>query len=105
LHGEAIAIGQVAAAKLSVAVAGLPAGEAQRITALFRRAGLPAAVPLSARQQARLLAAMRLDKKVSGGRIQFVLARRLGQAEPGHKAPPALLAKVLQTAGRAGNIS
>jgi 3-dehydroquinate synthase len=102
LHGEAIAIGQVAAARLSVALTGLSAGEAQRIEALLRRAGLPVAVPLSAPQQARLLAAMRLDKKVSGGEIQFVLARRIGKVEPGLKAPPALIAKVLQTAGRAG---
>ena len=101
LHGEAISIGQVAAAKLSVAVSGLPAGEAQRIEALFRRAGLPAAMQLSARQQARLFVAMRLDKKVSGGEIQFVLARRIGKVETGRKASPALIAKILQNAGRA----
>src|SRR4029077_3593309 len=39
LHGEAISIGQVAAAKLSVQVLKLPAVEAQRITDLFQRAG------------------------------------------------------------------
>ncbi len=105
LHGEAIAIGQVAAAKLSVAVSGLSAGEAQRIGALFRRAGLPAAIQLSARQKARLFKAMRLDKKVSGGEIQFVLARRIGKVEAGRKAPPALIAKVLHPAGRARNKS
>jgi len=105
LHGEAIAIGQAAAAKLSVAVSGLPAGEAQRIGALFRRAGLPAAIQLSARQKARLFEAMRLDKKVSGGEIQFVLARRIGKVEARCKAPPALIAKVLHPAGRARNNS
>jgi 3-dehydroquinate synthase len=100
LHGEAIAIGQVAAARLSVALAGLSAGEAQRIGALFCRAGLPAAIHLTARQQARLFEAMRLDKKVSAGEIQFVLARRIGRVEPGRKAPPALIANVLQNTGR-----
>jgi 3-dehydroquinate synthase len=101
LHGEAIAIGQVAAARLSVALSGLSAGEAGRIEALLARAGLPVAIPLSARQQTRLLEAMRLDKKVSGGRTRFVLARRIGRVEAGYAAPPGLLAKVLRQAGRA----
>jgi len=101
LHGEAISIGQVAASGLSVAVLGLSAGEAQRVKALFRRAGLPVAIHLSARQQVRLFEAMRLDKKVSGGEVQFVLARRIGKVEPGCKVPPGLIAKVLQNAGRA----
>jgi 3-dehydroquinate synthase len=44
LHGEAISIGQVAAAKLSVRAAGLPVEEAERIENLFVRAGLPAGI-------------------------------------------------------------
>jgi 3-dehydroquinate synthase len=96
LHGEAISIGQVAAAKMSVAVSGLPAGEAARIEALFRRAGLPVAIRLSAPQKIRLLGAMRLDKKVSGGQIQFVLARRIGKVVPGRKAATALVSRVLR---------
>jgi 3-dehydroquinate synthase len=99
LHGEAIAIGQVAAAKLSAQLAGLPAEEAGRIETLFRRAGLPAAIALSAPARARLLAAMQLDKKVSAGEVNFVLARRIGQVEFGRKAPPALIEKVLAPAG------
>jgi 3-dehydroquinate synthase len=83
LHGEAISIGQVAAAKLSVRAAGLPAEEAARIEKLFVRAGLPVAIKLSARRQTALIEAMRLDKKVSDGQIRFVLARRIGQVEPG----------------------
>jgi 3-dehydroquinate synthase len=101
LHGEAIAIGQVAAAQLSVEVMGLPADDAQRVEVLFRRAGLPVSIPLTARQEARLFEAMRLDKKVSGGEIKFVLASRLGNAEPGQKAPTALIAKVLRKSRRA----
>jgi len=95
LHGEAISIGQVAAAKLSTALTGLPPDDAARIERLFLRAGLPAAITLSAPARSRLLAAMQLDKKVSAGEIKFVLARRIGQVEPGHKVPPALIEKVL----------
>jgi 3-dehydroquinate synthase len=105
LHGEAISIGQVAAARLSVALSGLSAEEAGRIEGLLRRAGLPVSIQFSARQKARLLEAMRLDKKVSGGEIQFVLARRIGKAGAGRKAPPALVAKVLRNAGRARTTS
>jgi 3-dehydroquinate synthase len=95
LHGEAIAIGQVAAAKLSVRAAGLPAAEAARIETLLARAGLPVSIKLSPAQQTRLLAAMLLDKKVSGGEIRFVLARRIGQVEPGHKIASRRVRQVL----------
>src|SRR5258706_4523148 len=41
LHGEAISIGQVAAAKLSARGLGLSGSDFKRITDLFRPAGLP----------------------------------------------------------------
>jgi 3-dehydroquinate synthase len=97
LHGEAISIGQVAAAKLSVRAAGLPKEEAARVERLFARAGLPVAVKLSARRQAALIEAMRLDKKVMDGQIRFVLARRIGQVEAGHKVAPEWIGEALAT--------
>jgi hypothetical protein len=42
-----------------------------------------------------LIEAMRLDKKVSDGQIRFVLARRIGQVEPGHKIPPEWIREVV----------
>jgi 3-dehydroquinate synthase len=96
LHGEAISIGQVAAAKLSTRAAGLPVEEAGRIEKLFLRAGLPAGIQLSARRQRALIQAMGMDKKVSDGQIRFVLARRIGQVEPGHKIPPAWIGEALR---------
>ncbi len=95
LHGEAIAIGQVAAAKLSEALLSLPAADAERITRLFQRAGLPVGVRLSAPQRRRLLAAMRLDKKASGGEIKFVLARRIGQVVWGQRVSDAQVQQAL----------
>ena len=94
LHGEAIAIGQVAAARLSTQVLGLAAAEAERIEDIFKCAGLPTHVKLNAPQRRRLLAAMRLDKKVSGGQVKFVLARRLGAVEFGHQVPLAAIERV-----------
>jgi 3-dehydroquinate synthase len=95
LHGEAISIGQVAAAKLSVRATGLPAADAARIEALFVRAGLPVSIKLTPAQQEELLAAMLVDKKVSAGEVNFVLARAIGQVEPGHKVAATWIREVL----------
>ena len=95
LHGEAIAIGQVAAAKLSAEVLGLPAKEVERIERIFQRAGLPTQVKLNEPQRQKFLTAMSLDKKVSGGEIKFVLARRIGLVEFGHQVPLAVIERIL----------
>ena len=95
LHGEAIAIGQVAAAKLSARVLGLAAREVERISDLFERADLPTGANLNARQRQRLLAAMRLDKKVSGGEITFVLAKKIGRVVWGQQVPDSFIAPAL----------
>lgn len=91
LHGEAISIGQVAAAELSAALTALPQVEVERITDLFRRSGLPTSVELNRREMNRLFAAMRLDKKVSAGEIKFVLARRIGDVVSGQAVPEDLI--------------
>jgi 3-dehydroquinate synthase len=101
LHGEAISIGQVAAAKLSVRASGLPSEDAGRIERIFARAGLPTAIKLPATRQRALIEAMRLDKKVSGGEIKFVLARRIGQVEPGCKITPEWISEALANGGPA----
>ena len=91
LHGEAISIGQVAAAKLSREVLGLPSGEVQRIEKIFARAGLPVEIKLNVRGRKKLFAAMSLDKKVAGGEIKFVLAKKIGKVVWGQKVPPELI--------------
>ena len=95
LHGEAISIGQVAAAKLSAELNGFPQPDTERVANLFRRAGLPTHAELNAVLRERLFAAMKLDKKVSGGEIKFVLARQIGEVEFGKKVPRDLIEKTL----------
>ena len=97
LHGEAISIGQVAAAKLSARLLHLPEAEVDRINRLFARAGLPTGVSLKAPQRQHLIEAMKLDKKVSSGEVNFVLARRIGQVEYGQKVPARLLAEIINS--------
>ena len=100
LHGEAISIGQVAAAKLSQKVLGLPAADVQRIENLFQHAGLPTHIQLNSLQRQKLFAAMTLDKKVSDGEIKFVLAEKIGRVVWGQKVPQVLIEDVLATDGR-----
>src|SRR5262249_41468732 len=95
LHGEAISIGQVAAARLSAQTLGLRQADVQRVTELFRRAGLPTELRLSKAQRNQLQQAMKLDKKVSRGEIRFVLARKIGRVAFGQNVSPALLQKIL----------
>jgi 3-dehydroquinate synthase len=95
LHGEAIAIGQVAAAKLSQKILGLPEHDVERIEKLFKRAGLPTQIKLNSVQCKKLFAAMKLDKKVSGGEIKFVLAEKIGKVVWGQKVPAELIEAVL----------
>ena len=103
LHGEAISIGQVATAQLSSGVLGLPARQVERITDLFEHAGLPTRVKINPRQGRKLFGAMRLDKKVSGGEIKFVLVKRIGKAVWGQRVPAPLIEQTLNAVGvRAG---
>lgn len=95
LHGEAISIGQVAAAKISNSVLGLPATEVERIQKLFQKAGLPTTIRLSAIQRKKLFVAMRLDKKVVGGEIKFVLAKKIGETAWGQNAPEPVVQEAL----------
>src|SRR5260221_81184 len=97
LHGEAISIGQVAAARLSQQLTGLSERDVHRILELFGRAGLPTALKLNQTQRAQMLKAMQLDKKVSGGEVKFVLARRIGRVEFGHRVPSGVLQQLLQS--------
>ena len=95
LHGEAVAIGQVMAAKLSQKTLALSSGEAERIEKIFTHVGLPVKIKLSAAQRKKLFAAMMLDKKVSGGEVKFVLAHKIGKVAWGQKVPTALIESVL----------
>ena len=95
LHGEAISIGQVAAAKLSRDILGLPERDVERIGNLFRGAGLPVDIRLNSPKRQKLLNAMRLDKKVSGGEVKFVLTEKIGKVKFGCHVAPELIAAVV----------
>jgi 3-dehydroquinate synthase len=78
LHGEAVAIGMVCAARLSHARGHCRRDLVPRLTQLLQRAGLPTAVPseLSGKQ---LALAVETDKKAAGGTIKFVCVEEIGR--------------------------
>jgi 3-dehydroquinate synthase len=77
LHGEAVAVGMRAAARLSERHAGLASRDRARLDALLDRLRLPRAMPPT--PLARLLAALRHDKK-RAREVRWVLTPRMGHA-------------------------
>lgn len=78
LHGEAVAIGMVAAARVSQRLGTCGADVVARIERLLKRAGLPTEIPKELRSPALALA-MQADKKSTGGRIRFVAVEVIGR--------------------------
>ncbi len=87
-HGEAVAIGMVAAARLSVRRGLCAPVVARRIESLVRAIGLPAAPPAGVRWSA-VARAMLVDKKRAGARLRLVLTRRIGAVTVGDGFMPA----------------
>lgn len=79
LHGEAVAIGMVLAARLSTRLGHAPAEDGERLATLLARLGLPTALPPGFDAD-RLLARMQLDKKNQSGRLRLILWSRPGSA-------------------------
>jgi len=79
LHGEAISLGLVAAARLSVTHSTLPAGDCERIVAALKSYGLPTILPEGMKKD-DTIEALKRDKKFDEGQVRFVLLRSLGDA-------------------------
>jgi 3-dehydroquinate synthase len=77
LHGEAVALGMVAALELGAALGVGPRALAQRAVALLARLSLP--VDLARRLDADVLARITVDKKRRGNTIRFVLCPKPGE--------------------------
>jgi 3-dehydroquinate synthase len=98
LHGEGVAIGMALAFRLSARLGLAPAEDAERLVRHLKAVGLPSSIadiPGPRPDAKSLIAAMAHDKKVADGKINFVLARGLGQAFVTADVPKQALADVL----------
>ena len=89
LHGEAVAIGMVHAARRSEDLGLAPAGTARRLEDLLVRIGLPTEIPRYDRKAH--LAAIRVDKKKAGSKIGYVVLRGIGRVETVELSPAEIL--------------
>jgi len=79
LHGEAVGMGMVFAARRSEALGVAPPGTAERIEAIVARLGMETELPGFPRRA--YLSAIRVDKKRTEAHIRFVVLRRIGAAD------------------------
>ena len=93
LHGEAVAIGMVMAADLSVRMDLCQPDTADRIRQLIEAYRLPVAPPKIPTPV--MLETMARDKKVIGGRMRFVLVKRIGEVSVESDVPQRALEETL----------
>jgi 3-dehydroquinate synthase len=95
LHGEAVALGLVAAARLAEALKLTDAATRQRIVNLVAAAGLPTVA--ADLEVDRVVAAMAHDKKLQNGRLRFVLPVGLGAATIRDDVPVELVKDIVRS--------
>lgn len=99
LHGEAVSVGLGLAFTLSTHLGLCPSQETERVLRHLAAVGLPtevAQIGLSGLTAAAMLNHMRQDKKVTDGRLTFVLARGIGQAFITNEVAESAVTEMLQ---------
>ena len=77
-HGEAVALGMIAAADIAVDLGLWSQSDAERQRTLVRKVNLPTQLP-SDFDPSPVLAVLQTDKKVKAGRVRFILPTQIGQ--------------------------
>ncbi len=93
-HGEAVAIGMLAEARISNMMGRLNDAELKRLKTIIVAAGLPTGLP--ALEKAKLIQAMKHDKKNQAGKIKFVLPEKIGQVFITDEVDPSIIEKGLE---------
>ncbi len=95
LHGEAVAVGMVLAARYAAEQGMCDTTVEQKVTALLQQFALPTTVEQSLSQE-EILQSMLLDKKVQDGALVFILPRTIGTVDIVKGVPQAEIAALLQ---------
>jgi 3-dehydroquinate synthase len=95
-HGQAVAIGMIAAAKISERLGFLREADLNQLELLIQEAGLPVRMPdFNREEKEKLLEAIKHDKKVREGKVRFVLLKSIGSAFINDKVESGLIGEVL----------
>ena len=94
VHGEAVAIGMVAAGKIAIKAKLWNESEAQRQNNLIRKAGLPTKIP-SYLDIEKIINSLQMDKKVKDGKVRFIMPVEIGKVTITNQINSELLREVL----------
>jgi 3-dehydroquinate synthase len=94
-HGECVALGMVAAARMAVDLGMLDETSHRRIVAIIQQAKLPTSGLKLATKD--VVDAMIFDKKVRGGKVRFVLPDRIGHVVIRDGVPPENVARAVES--------
>lgn len=94
-HGEAVAIGMVAAGELAAKLNLWDNAAQERQVQLMQKTQLPTQLPVGIDINA-IVDALQTDKKVKAGKVRFVLPTQIGAVEITDKVPADLIHQVLQ---------
>ncbi len=97
-HGEAVAIGLIAAMHCSIETNRMKQSEADTVRSLLTEFGLPTSVPKPV-AMSRIISAMGYDKKVRGGQMRLVLPLGLGGVEIVSDVPTTIVESALKRIG------
>ena len=92
-HGQAVAIGMLAAAKISNQMGILAENEIVRLKKVIEQAGLPTELPNLKTEE--IIKAMKHDKKIRQDKVRFVLLESIGKVFITDEVSPSLVEKVL----------
>jgi 3-dehydroquinate synthase len=94
-HGEGVAMGMIAAARISVKAGYLDTADEERLAALIGKAGLPCRVPKELATQG-IIDRLKMDKKKMGDTVHFVLLKKIGMPFVNGGIKDEMLAEVIE---------
>lgn len=94
VHGEAVAMGMVAAGKIAVAMNLWTEEDLDRQNALITKAGLPTELPQEI-AIADILEVIKSDKKVTAGKVRFILPTAIGKVMITDQVTPEIITQAL----------
>jgi len=97
IHGEAVAIGMVAASQIAVKLGLWDEHSDQRQLSIIEKAGLPTRLPPGLKID-DILESLQTDKKVKAGKVRFVLPTRIGEAIVTDQVTSEVIHQVLESA-------